>query len=139
MRFPGFTLLFTRACPPIGLVGIFRCRPLILALVSSSNLSFSSFLLFHSDNHLTSYWNSLAVQLAINAVPPGTTTPIAWTECSSVVNYDFNSVATSVIPVLEQLMAEPGKDEEEEGDAVCLANPVDKALLCTCIPATWTP
>ncbi len=57
------------------------------------------------DNHLTDYLNLLSVQKAINAVPGTARQPVAWNECSSVVQYDFNSVAASVVPVLEKLFA----------------------------------
>lgn len=60
-----------------------------------------------SDNHLSEYLNNLDVQKAIGAVPPTATHPIQWNECSNVVNYDFNDVATSVVPVLKRLMARP--------------------------------
>jgi serine carboxypeptidase-like clade 2 len=43
----------------------------------------------------------------MHAVPPSARQPIAWSECSSVVQYDFNSVAASVVPVLEKLFALP--------------------------------
>ncbi len=47
------------------------------------------------------------MQKAIHAVPPTARQPVAWTECSSVVQYDFNSVATSVVPVLQKLFSLP--------------------------------
>lgn len=57
------------------------------------------------DNHMTDYFNMLEVQKAINAVPPSAQQPVQWMECSNVVNYDFNSVATSMIPVLRKLFS----------------------------------
>lgn len=59
------------------------------------------------DNDLTSYLNNLAVQKAINAVPPHASMPIVWAECSSVVEYNFDDVAKSVVPVLKGLFARP--------------------------------
>ncbi len=59
------------------------------------------------DNHLSDYLNLIQVQRAINAVPQSARQPVAWSECSSVVQYDFSSVATSVVPVLEKLFARP--------------------------------
>ena len=56
-----------------------------------------------ADNHLATYLNSLEVQKAINAIPSDATKPIQWAECSSTVQYSFESVATSVVPVLQKL------------------------------------
>lgn len=57
---------------------------------------------------MTDYLNQLSVQRAIGAVPPTATQPLPWVECSTILQYDFDSVATSVVPVLRQLMATPG-------------------------------
>jgi serine carboxypeptidase-like clade 2 len=81
------------------------------------------------DNHLTSYWNSLAVQIAINAVPPSSSSPVPWNECSSVVQYDFHSVATSVVPVLERLMNTKGFNVHVYSGDVDAIVPVSGTLL----------
>jgi serine carboxypeptidase-like clade 2 len=60
-----------------------------------------------ADDHLAAYLNDIDVQKAIGAIEQSATTPKKWMECSDVVNYDFNSVATSVIPTLKELFANP--------------------------------
>jgi len=59
------------------------------------------------DAHLTTYLNQLDVQKALNAVPASADTPIKWNECSETVQYDYDSVAASVLPTLEKLFDNP--------------------------------
>jgi len=51
------------------------------------------------ENHLTAYLNQPAVKAAIHA--PASTT---WAGCSNTVNYNYNDVLTSVLPVYENLL-----------------------------------
>jgi len=50
------------------------------------------------DNHLTNYMNIADVQKAIHAIPTN------WQECSNVVNYNYNDIESSVIPIYWNLL-----------------------------------
>eukprot|EP01089_Gocevia_fonbrunei_P012940 TRINITY_DN3189_c0_g1_i4.p1 TRINITY_DN3189_c0_g1~~TRINITY_DN3189_c0_g1_i4.p1 ORF type:complete len:469 (-),score=81.07 TRINITY_DN3189_c0_g1_i4:34-1440(-) len=50
------------------------------------------------DSHLTNYLNIPAVQTAIHA------RPTKWSECSDVVNYNYEDIASSVIPIYWDLL-----------------------------------